>query len=438
MNKKFLVGFSVLSVAAAAFWACGDGDVITKGGDDELALLNYGPPFAEGDEGNMKTLLNQAMADCAADEACAAKMEGAEYVPPESSAEGGEGGEGGDTPATGSSSSKAGPVINSSAASTTPVGSSASGGNNPPPSSTAAATDPNDLSGSCKASVQSIKEGGSVTWSFTVGTLAGAGVTELLDYQNRVKAATCNWTVAGGTVTAGNVAGTCGGDGKTVTATYAEIGDYKTSIKLGEKTIDCGTVAVAGPDVTGCECAVDEANPDVKGGDVTVTWTVSGCKAGSDTPNGDWKWAWTGATGSTASATATVSKKGDTKTASVKVTSAKNASMNVPCPTVKAVNSDVPDYIIEEKDAAGKVTVPNGACVTIKIAGNLRCGHGWQNNSCEIIVNYNGSATTAVSSSTGNCNSSNADNTVAVTANSQACLEITGADSADCFVSVGW
>ena len=129
MNKKFLVGFSVLSVAAAAFWACGDGDVITKGGDDELALLNYGPPFAEGDEGNMKTLLNQAMADCAADEACAAKMEGAEYVPPESSAEGGEGGEGGDTPATGSSSSKAGPVINSSAASTTPVGSSASGGN---------------------------------------------------------------------------------------------------------------------------------------------------------------------------------------------------------------------------------------------------------------------------------------------------------------------
>ena len=92
MNKKFLVGFSVLSVAAAAFWACGDGDVITKGGDDELALLNYGPPFAEGDEGNMKTLLNQAMADCAADEACAAKMEGAEYVPPESSAEGGESG----------------------------------------------------------------------------------------------------------------------------------------------------------------------------------------------------------------------------------------------------------------------------------------------------------------------------------------------------------
>ena len=77
MNKKFLVGFSVLGVAAAAFWACGDGDVITKGGDDELALLNYGPPFAEGDEGNMKTLLNQAMADCAADEACAAKMEAA-------------------------------------------------------------------------------------------------------------------------------------------------------------------------------------------------------------------------------------------------------------------------------------------------------------------------------------------------------------------------
>ena len=74
MNKKFLVGFSVLSVAAAAFWACGDGDVITKGGEDELALLNYGPPFAEGDEGNMKTLKNQALTDCEADEACKAAM----------------------------------------------------------------------------------------------------------------------------------------------------------------------------------------------------------------------------------------------------------------------------------------------------------------------------------------------------------------------------
>ena len=87
MNKKILVGISAVCLTAV-FWACGDGDVITRSGDDELALLNYGPPFAEGDEGNMKTLMNQAMTDCSADKECSAKMEGSTYTPPESSADG--------------------------------------------------------------------------------------------------------------------------------------------------------------------------------------------------------------------------------------------------------------------------------------------------------------------------------------------------------------
>ena len=264
----------------------------------------------------------------------------------------------------------------------------------------------------------------------------------MIDYQNKVKAATCNWTVAGGTVTAGNVAGTCGGDGKTVTATYAEIGDYKTTIKLGEKTIDCGTVAVAGPDVTGCECTVDEANPDVKGGDVTVTWTVSDCKAGSDTPNGDWKWAWTGATGSTASATATVSKKGDTKTASVKVTSAKNASMNVTCPTVKAVNSDLPDYVIDE--VGGKVNVPIGQCVTITGTAlsegkNVRCPHTVYQSSTSCTYTF-AAGTTEVTETNANCNISPGSG-LAMSAvqsnNGQVCIEGTGVENGvvECTVS---
>ena len=191
MNKKILIGLSVVG-AAAGFWACGDGDVITKGGEDEMVLAAY--TLGTDEESTMKDLVKAAMDSCSADPACAARMEGATYVPPESSAEGG------DTPTPESSDSNGGsgqgpvsssalkPVITSNTSTET-----SSGSTNPTPtSSAAAATDPNDLSGSCKASVQSIKEGGSVTWTFTVGTLSGAGVTELLDYQNRVKAATCN------------------------------------------------------------------------------------------------------------------------------------------------------------------------------------------------------------------------------------------------------
>ena len=328
MNKKILIGLSVVG-AAAGFWACGDGDVITKGGEDEMVLAAY--TLGSDEESTMKDLVKAAMDSCSVDPACAAKMEGSTYVPPESSAEGG------DTPTPESSdgnggsghgpvSSNSGPVINTSA-STTPTGSSGSGGDTPPASSAATVTDLSKADGTCSGTPTAISKGGSVTWTFKPAEInaqeyGAARMQEYLAdkkaYEALVSAATCDWTLEGAATT--SVSGTCGGDAKTVTATYATIGNYATSIKLGEKTIDCGKVAVEGPAVTGCTCAVDEANPDVKDGDVTVNWTVSGCKAGTDTPNGDWKYVWTGATGSSTTATATVSKKGDTKTASVKVT----------------------------------------------------------------------------------------------------------------------
>jgi len=306
MNKKFLVGFSVLSVAAAAFWACGDGDVITKGGDDELALLNYGPPFAEGDEGNMKTLLNQAMADCAADEACAAKMEGAEYVPPESSAEGGEGGEGGDTPATGSSSSKAGPVINSSTASTTPVGSSASGGDNPPPSSATTVTDLNNLDGDCAPSVTSITKGNTVTWTLTPATpqVAITEVALIGDYKKRVNASTCEWTLEGAETT--TVSGLCG-DGVTATYNTASGGKALTAkVKFADKEKSCGGVKVNGKPVKGCVCTAP-TTIDIAV-DPVATWSVA-CSDASNDPIKGYTWDNNMGTSQTATHTFTAAKQ---------------------------------------------------------------------------------------------------------------------------------
>ena len=127
-------------------------------------------------------------------------------------------------------------------------------------------------------------------------------------------------------------------------ATYAGIGNFTASVKLGEKTIDCGTVAVTGAPVTDCKCTVDDTTPNVATGSQTVTWTVSGCKAGTVTQGDGWKYAWTGATGSSTTANATVSKKGDTKSASVTVTSPENATMEVKtCPSVKATDLSQPD-----------------------------------------------------------------------------------------------
>lgn len=355
MNKKFLVGFSVLGIAAAAFWACGDGDVITKGGEDELALLNYGPPFAEGDEGNMKTLVNQALADCSSDEACAAKMEGSTYVPPEESSddnggeggEGGNGGEGNDGPKS-STSGKPGPVVNTSSASTTPVGSSGSGSDNPPPSSTATATNLSVPDGTCSAKPESITKGESVTWTFkpaevSASNYGAAKMQEYLadkaNYEKLVNGSNCNWTIEGGTVTSGNISGTCGDDGKTITVTYATPNNYSASIKLGEKTIPCGTVSVGGASITSCTCTTTETKPDVAGGPATVTWTISGCKTDANIPDEGCEWSG-GATGNCKTGTATVSEKNEELQPSVVVKNDEFSTMQVPCTAIKAWDSN--------------------------------------------------------------------------------------------------
>ena len=387
MNKKILIGLSVFGMATG-FWACGDGEIITKG-DDEVNA-------ATTDENMISQMKDKAIADCLEDPACEAKMNAAENVPePESSDDGGntptpggddEGGNGGN------GGNGGGPVpTTSSSKPTVPSGSSTGSADSgssdqPPPSSASTVTDSSVPDGTCNGSTKAITKGGQVTWTFTAASLDLASLdgnlTDKLAQQNAytkmVNESTCEWTIQGAATT--SVSGPCGGDGKTVTATYAAIGNYTTSIKLGEKTIDCGTVAVEGPAVTGCTCAVDEANPDVKNGDVTVTWTVSGCKAGTDTPDANWTYTWTGATSSSPTATATVSKKGDTKSASVKVTSAENASMSVTCPTVKAINSDLPDYEI----GGTGITVPNGACGVATTSGQLRIEHAYVGSSCTV------------------------------------------------------
>ena len=144
---------------------------------------------------------------------------------------------------------------------------------------------------------------------------------------------------------------------------------------------------------------MDNASPDVKDGKKTVKWTVSSCKAGTVSQGTGWKYAWTGVTSTAATATGTVSKKGDVIEPSVKVTSPENASMNVTCTKVTAQNSAAPDYELTNllpnemnayiDQAACKksgdgycITVPSGKTVTLSgsaLSGSyIRCIHGYQ------------------------------------------------------------
>ena len=394
MNKKILIGVSAIFVAAG-FWACGSGDIIAKGEDEKTAEIV--------DEEMINQLKDKAIKECQESPECAEKMTEADQLPePESSADGG------DTPNPGGDDDdgdggKGGPIEKSSTSRVVPPdGSSDSGSNNPGPTTTsstsATTTDANVPDGNCNASPSEIVKGKQVTWTFTAADLAESALSgSIMDkinqqnkYKEMVNASTCTWTIKGAGEGGKDLttSGTCGGDAKTVTATYAGIGNFTASVKLGEKTIPCGTtVAVTGAPVTGCKCTVDETNPDVKDGDVTVTWTVSGCMAGSAAADIG-TYAWTGATGTTATATATVSKKGDTKSASVKVTSTENASMNVTsCPSVKAVNSDIPDFELVKGET---LEVPVGQCGVASVAGVVRFEHPYEASDCDIALTIDG------------------------------------------------
>jgi plastocyanin/major membrane immunogen (membrane-anchored lipoprotein) len=193
--------------------------------------------------------------------------------------------------------------------------------------------------GTCAPSKNSVYKGETVTWTFTITNPASASATELMEYTTLVKNSTCEWTTTGSDPA--SASGKCGSDGKTATATYTKIGSYTADLKIGEKTISCGSVQVVPAPLTGCKCEASETTPDVGDGDVTVTWNVSGCNALADITS----YTWTGITGDGDTATMTFTEKGQTASPTVQVADSEKQVVNLACPAVRSVNSSAPDYV---------------------------------------------------------------------------------------------
>ena len=126
----------------------------------------------------------------------------------------------------------------------------------------------------------------------------------------------------------------------------------------------CSPVQINGAPITGCQCAVDNASPDVAAGGV-ATWSVTGC---STTANiSGYSWAGTPAAPTTTFAH-TFAAKGETFTPTLSVYNDDNTVQPVVCPEAKAVDATQPDYLLtfaENKVDPVFIDVPNGACITV-------------------------------------------------------------------------
>ena len=195
-----------------------------------------------------------------------------------------------------------------------------------------------EASFTCGPEKKTISRGESTVWKMVKSTSMTASELMSSDFE---------WTFGDGATPATS---SRRGNTSSDAVTYATSGVKTASLTYvpptgGAKTIACDPLQVNGAAITGCKCtATSEAVDVAEGG--AASWTVSGCttqRANITT----YTWGGAGVTGEGTSAAATLAAKGDVIQPTLVVENDDNTVVNVTCPAVKAVDSKMPDYVLE-------------------------------------------------------------------------------------------
>ena len=213
--------------------------------------------------------------------------------------------------------------------------------------------------GTCAPQTLTVEKGTPVSWAFTwdKAAISGLGSTG-------VATASYKWTFDGDD--AEIYPGT--DNTKSPSVTYSKFGTRIASVEVsttqhGSQTIECSPLIVSGSSITGCRCVPINIRPDVSTGD-SAKWQISGCTSAANITG----YIWTGATQSATGleATAPVSSRGDKVTGvSVSVENDENTVVTVLCEDAKAIDSSIPDYIIDESGDKGSVEFSGSGEYTI-------------------------------------------------------------------------
>lgn len=355
MNKKLFSGLALMSVAATAFWACGEGNINGKDLNDDIAMAS--------NEQDLQTLKDNAIEDCRITPDCYLKYQG--YL------------EGTDVPSSvdnPTSSASLTPQSSNSLiipglSSSIKIARSSSSINiiDDPGESSSSGPAPitDDTFGTCAAAKNPINKKTPVQWKFTANSKY-PGFDAL-----KIAKATYTWSFAADAVDDLSGKGTMSGN-----ITYPNSGATTASVTVlydgTPITVACDPLQVNGAEITGCTCEPDVAIPDVANGPVTVTWSVSKCATVGATITG---YEWTGATGTGESATAAFSEKDQEITPTVVVSNDDNTKQSFTCSAVKAIDASKPDY--EFTDQGNTNAIPFVGNVDATVVFNLPSGwHG--------------------------------------------------------------
>lgn len=360
MKKRYL-GIALAALVGGAFVACGSGDVSKPTSDDEMLVFG-------NDSTYYSAIIKDATASCTADPACASKLNGTSSVAEESSSSSAEIVEPGSSPGSSSSAAplpgSSSTLINFSSASV-PASSATAG------VSSSSIADDGTVNGTCAPVPATIEKGTATTWTFTVDKNLGMNIVL------KSSSVAYSWAMPNSEELSAEETGL-----KNTSATYKKSGDFSATLVVDGNTVQCSPLHVNGAKITGCECSADASTVDVASGSATAKWTISGCTTDATITG----YTWTGATGSETSATATLSKKGESVAPTVTVKNDDNTEVSVTCPAVKATDSSAPEYEITEQDKA--ISLPAGSSTII-----MNLPESWHNETtgtCSFSCNIQG------------------------------------------------
>ena len=358
MNKKLLAGVSFAVIAAASFWACGEGNINQMSGEDEVMLRLYAlDPATGGPSSELVTLKNDALASCKEDPGCyvqyQAYLNGDEPIEedPDPIDDPNQGQQQQNQNQNPSSSASRDPfvIVDKPTSSATII-------DDPiPGSSSSIEIISSDQFGTCAPAKATISKGESVKWTFKANSnFDGFDPVE-------VAKAVYAWTTTGG-VDDGTQKSTSSGN-----ITYAASGQFGASVVVTYKganyPVTCSPLQVNGFPIT-CTCTA--AGGDITDDQGVATWTAA-CQSQANITGYTWDGTDLGA--DAVAYQHVFEKKGNLHTPTLSVANDDNTVQQVTCPEVKATDSSLPDYLFEVDGDQIKSTamdVKNEGCMSIR------------------------------------------------------------------------
>ena len=355
MNSKLIAGISLASIAGAAFWACGEGNINEMTMMDDIVSKQYSTVE------ELVNLKEDAMRSCKEDMGCytqyQAYLDGTEepVIDNPDPIEDPNPGQQNPNPNTGLSSSSRGAfdIVDKPKSSANIIDAPIE------QSSSSLQIVDGGTFGTCAPATSPISKGGNVQWKFTPNMDFTGAKMDIMKLANPASASYV-WTFAADAIDDGSQTPMVSGK-----VTYNNSGSTTASVTVTYEgaayQINCEPLQVNGSAITGCKCAPVGVTGSVNFLETPdITWSVSGCtSAGANVTT----YTWNGTPGEATEYTQTFDAAAASYAPTLQVGNDDNTVIDVDCSPVKVTEGA--EFTIKTAGDQGAIKLPAGTSLVV-------------------------------------------------------------------------